>query len=74
MRGTSVIHRVSATWGLGAMIPVAILLFQEELTLLEAGARASAILAAVLVLRWVADRTVRGLASTLDQESPIEEP
>lgn len=68
MRVTSPIHRLSATGGLIALVPVALLLFQDRLTLLEAGARGVAILAAVLVVRWVTDRTVRGVVSRLDAE------
>lgn len=73
MRGSSPIHRLSATWGLVGLVPIAVLLFQEDLTLLEAGTRAAAVLAAVVVLRWVADRAVRGLAATLDPERAAEE-
>lgn len=67
MRGTSAIRRISAFWGLAALAPVAILLFQEELSLLEAGVRAVGILVGVLCLRWITDRVVRGVASTLDR-------
>lgn len=67
MRGTSVIHRLSAVWGLAALAPVALLLFQDELSLLEAGVRAMAILAGVVCIRWITDRVVRGIASSLDR-------
>lgn len=69
MRGSSPIHRLSATWGLAGLVPIAVLLFQEDLTLLDAGFRAVAVLAAVVALRWLADRVVRGLAATLDPHS-----
>lgn len=72
MRGTSVIHRVSAFWGLAALTPIGVLLFQNELSLLEAGFRALAILAGVMAIRWATDRVVRGLASTLDRTSESE--
>lgn len=67
MRSTSVIHRLSAVWGLAALAPVAVLLFQDELSLLEAGVRALAILAGVVCIRWITDRVVRGIASGLDR-------
>lgn len=72
MRGTSVIHRLSAVWGLAALAPVAVLLFQDELSLLEAGVRALAILAGVVCIRWITDRVVRGIASSLDRRGDGE--
>lgn len=73
MKGTSVIQRVSAFWGLAALTPIGVLLFQDELSLLEAGVRGLAILAGVIAIRWLADRVVRILASTLDRASESDE-
>lgn len=72
MKGTSVIQRVSAFWGLAALTPIGVLLFQDELSLLQAGVRGLAILAGVIAIRWLADRVVRTVASTLDRASDSE--
>lgn len=72
MKGTSVIQRVSAFWGLAALTPIGVLLFQNELSLLQAGVRGLAILAGVIAIRWLADRAVRIVASTLDRAAENE--
>lgn len=68
MRRASPIQRVPAMWGLAGLVPIAVLLFREDLTLFEAGMRALAVLAAVMFLRWLGDKAVRGVLATLEPE------
>lgn len=68
MRRASPIQRVPVMWGLVGLVPIAVLLFKQDLTLFEAGLRASVILAAVVFLRWLGDKAVRGMLATLEPE------
>src|SRR5690606_12045563 len=68
MRRASPIQRVPAMWGLAGLVPIAVLLFKEDLTLFDAGMRALAVLAAVMFLRWLGDKAVRGVLATLEPE------
>lgn len=75
MRRPSPIQRLPAMWGLIGLVPIAVLLFQQDLTLYEAGMRALVVLGAVVLLRWLADKAVRGLVATLEPEPvPVEHP
>ncbi|MFO7299373.1 MAG: hypothetical protein DIU67_004175 [Actinomycetes bacterium] len=56
-------------WGLVGLVPIAVLLFKADLTLFEAGFRAVAVLGAVMFLRWLGDKAVRGMLATLE---PVE--
>lgn len=71
MRRASPIQRLPAMWGLVGLVPIAVLLFKQGITLFEAGMRALVVLAAVVFLRWLGDKAVRGLVATLEPE-PVD--
>src|SRR5690606_24257511 len=70
-RRASPIQRLPAMWGLVGLVPIAVLLFKQDITRFEAGMRALVVLAAVVFLRGLGDKAVRGLVATLEPE-PVD--
>lgn len=70
MNGPSTVKRLVAVVGLIALAVLGGLLVTGQLTLVEAGIRAAAVLLAAVVLRRVTERMILVLAGTLEGMQP----
>lgn len=62
-------RRITATFGLVALVPVALMLIGEVITPAEAALRAAAVLAAVVILTWAVGLGLRMMAGSLEYDA-----
>lgn len=68
------VRRLSATAGLIALVPVAVLLVRGDLALTDAALRAAAVLTAVLALTSIAGSGLRVLLRALERRAALQQP